>query len=51
MVIVNTVVIVKARFGLGESEVAWALAASEAGRWLRPSRCLACSTRLLIDLS
>lgn len=27
MVIVNTVVIVKARFGLGESEVAWALAA------------------------
>ena len=27
MVIVNTVVLVKARFGLGESEVAWALAA------------------------
>ena len=31
MVIVNTVVIVKARFGLGESEVAWALAAFGGG--------------------
>lgn len=32
MVIVNTVVIVKARFGLGEAEVAWALAAFGAVR-------------------
>ena len=31
MVIVNTVVIVKARFGLGEAEVAWALAAFGGG--------------------
>lgn len=31
MVIVNTVVIVKARFGLGEAEVAWALAAFGCG--------------------
>ena len=31
MVIVNTVVIVKTRFGLGESEVAWALAAFGGG--------------------
>lgn len=31
MVIVNTVVIVKARFGLGEVEVAWALAAFGSG--------------------
>ncbi|MFT0850586.1 MFS transporter [Achromobacter sp. F4_2707] len=31
MVIVNTVVIVKARFGLGESEVAWALASFGGG--------------------
>jgi len=31
MVIVNTVVLVKARFGLGEAEVAWALAAFGGG--------------------
>jgi MFS family permease len=31
MVIVNTVVLVKSRFGLGESEVAWALAAFGCG--------------------
>ena len=31
MVIVNTVVLVKARFGLGEIEVAW--------RWLPSTRC------------
>ena len=31
MVIVNTVVLVKARFGLGEVEVAWALAAFGGG--------------------
>lgn len=31
MIIVNTVVIVKARFGLGEAEVAWALAAFGCG--------------------
>ncbi|HBP0978977.1 MFS transporter [Comamonas sp. Y6] len=31
MVLVNTVVIVKARFGLGEAEVAWALAAFGGG--------------------
>ncbi len=42
MVIVNTVVLVKARFELGDREVAWTLAASASARWPPRWPCRAC---------